>query len=148
MQRSTLSTAWAGFIDEFPWNWFGTHTFRYEKHPLAADKIWKAWLHKILSKVAQLADAEYQQRVWVEGEGTGSLMETLDTLFDDYLFEAFISDNEDEKVFPDDRLNELRALRDALNAYPHYDKPPHEVLTHDPDWTNIRRLAARVISSF
>jgi hypothetical protein len=42
-----LSEAWADFLGRWPWDWFGTHTFRVETHPEAADKVFRVFVSKI-----------------------------------------------------------------------------------------------------
>lgn len=43
---------WERFIDRYVWDWFATFTFRESKHPEAADKVFRAWIHELQSAVA------------------------------------------------------------------------------------------------
>lgn len=51
---------------EWGWDWFGHLTFRDEKHPEAADKIFYKWVHNINRKI-------FGQRYWNRKETDGVL---------------------------------------------------------------------------
>lgn len=45
--QDTFIHVWAEFLDEWPWDWFTTHTFRHEIYPEAANKVWNRWIHQL-----------------------------------------------------------------------------------------------------
>jgi hypothetical protein len=51
---------------EWGWNWYGHLTFRDEKHPEAADKVFMKWVHNINRKV-------FGVRYWNRKETDGVL---------------------------------------------------------------------------
>jgi hypothetical protein len=42
--KSPLEEAWVKFLSPYPWQWFGTFTFREAIHPEAADKKFRYWV--------------------------------------------------------------------------------------------------------
>lgn len=47
-QQSELLEAWVEFLGRWPWDWFGTLTFRGDAiHPESADKRFRVWVSKI-----------------------------------------------------------------------------------------------------
>jgi hypothetical protein len=108
------------------------------------------WLQNILSVVQNFADAEYQERVWIRGEGpeVDSLVEAYCGIFDDYDLEGFIFHCVQNSWLSGDQLNCLRLLRDALNEFRFDDQQPDKIAIGDPAWTIVRELAASTLEKF
>ena len=43
---------WEALLDRYTWDWFATFTFASEKHPEAADKVYRVWMSKLQRSVA------------------------------------------------------------------------------------------------
>lgn len=108
------------------------------------------WLQNILSVVQNFADADYQERVWVRGEGpeADSLTEAYCGIFDDYDIEGFILQCVQYSQLSGDQLNSLRLLRDALKEFGFDDQQPDKIVIGDPAWTVVRELAASTLEKF
>jgi hypothetical protein len=43
---------WEALLGRYEWDWFATFTFESEKHPEAADKVFRVWMSKLQRSVA------------------------------------------------------------------------------------------------
>lgn len=98
---------------------------------------------QVLECLRELADAEFQERVWVRGEGpeVSSFSELVSQLFDDTTLGDRLESG--ETVFGRDAdavLNELSLLLDCFDA----NIDPDALLRH-PRWTTVRQVAARAV---
>lgn len=64
-----LVEGWERFIDRYRWDWFATCTFVEDKHPEAADKVFRVWISELQQAVAGI---NYQKKPrdqvrWVRG---------------------------------------------------------------------------------
>lgn len=46
-KHDQLQEAWADFVNDFPWQWFVTLTFRDEVHPEKAMKLFRVWIRAL-----------------------------------------------------------------------------------------------------
>ena len=106
------------------------------------------WLENILSVVRDLADAEYQDRVWVRGTGqqVDSLTEAYCRLFDDYRLDDFISLCTEKKLITDMQRSVLFSLRNKLNEFKYDEDLTDEEIIRDPRWQSVRELSKGVLS--
>ena len=98
--------------------------------------------------IREIADAEYQQRVWINGEGpeVGSYVEAMCQLFDDHSLDLLISTAKDERLLQPDQIKQLEAFRDALAHYGDVQKSEDDrVIVNDPQWAKIRAHASRFL---
>ena len=67
--QDTFTHVWAEFLDEWPWDWFTTHTFRQEIHPEAANKVWNRWIHQLNRYVfgVRYTNRPYDGVTWARG---------------------------------------------------------------------------------
>jgi hypothetical protein len=105
------------------------------------------WLKNLISVVKVIADQEYQERVWLRGEGpqVDSWDEMICRFFDDYDGDNFVDNHMATAGLSERQQQSLRALRDALNAYSERigDNCPLQTILNDPDWQSIRDLTAK-----
>lgn len=102
----------------------------------------------IRGALRELADADYQQRVWVTGSATevSSMNEAAAALFNDSgLDEALERNNVTFSPSVDTELRELRGmLHSCLSAQAR--RGTVAVIT-SPDWSGLRNKAARILDS-
>ena len=103
------------------------------------------WFKNIQTVLKEFADAEFEERVWVRGEGeeVSDWTEAICKLFDDYRFDDFL-DESWLKLGLSDRLRAaLDNLRSQLNNY--QEKETNAAIAKDPQWHKIRDLAKDVL---
>lgn len=54
-----VQQAYAAWLAQYNWQWFGTFTFRQPPHPERADKVFRYWVHQINQ---QLYGRRYRKR--------------------------------------------------------------------------------------
>jgi hypothetical protein len=100
------------------------------------------WLKNLISVVKVIADQEYQERVWLRGEGpqVDSWDEMICRFFDDYDGDNFVDNHMATAGLSECQQQSLRALRDALNAYSDRigDEYSLQAILNDPAWQDIR----------
>jgi hypothetical protein len=104
------------------------------------------WFKNIQTVLKEFADAEFQERVWVRGEGeeVSDWTEAMCKLFDDYQFDDFL-DESWPKLGLSDRLHAaLDNLRSQLNHYE--EKETSAAIAKDPKWQKIRDLAQDILA--
>lgn len=45
--NAALAQSWVEFLSPYPWDWFGSFTFRNSPHPENADKCWSLWCNEL-----------------------------------------------------------------------------------------------------
>jgi hypothetical protein len=115
------------------------------------------WLQSVLDVVAVFADKEFQERVWVRGDCTGtsriSWEETITQLFDDVRIDGFIADYLDKPEFNNQQRVVIKTLRDRLNNYiSNVEKVdgfviPASVLA-DKEWGLVVEAAGKTLKEF
>lgn len=102
----------------------------------------------IRSALHELADADYQQRVWVTGSATevSSMNEAAAALFNDSgLDEALETNSVTFSLGIDAELREFRGkLRSFLHAQ---DRRGTLAVITSPDWSDLREKAGRILDS-
>ena len=101
--------------------------------------------HLVKEALAELADAPFQQRVWLAGTGpeVGSVVETMSQLFDDSGLGDAI-DAGGEVVFSVEVDELLTALEIEVRSLASGARPPSEILA-DVRLPKIRALAAEAL---
>lgn len=110
----------------------------------------KTWQDVILSIIRNLADQDYQERVWVRGIGPemDSLTEAYCRLFDDNDFEGFISYCASDAMISEHTLSRPQELRDALNSFEFDENQPDAIAINTSGWHKICELAKETLSDF
>lgn len=98
---------------------------------------------QVLICLRELSDPEFQERVWLRGEGpeVSSPAELISQLYDDTALGELLDTSETEPVFSRDAdtiLIELSLLLDEIDPYMDIAE-----LLHHPKWAKVRALAAR-----
>jgi hypothetical protein len=109
------------------------------------------WLRRILDATRDLADVDYQERVWVRGEGpeVDSSTETLIRLLDDYDLPSFIAEAADKAWISNAQLTALRKLEATLARYAAGDQSGDEaVRIARPKWQRVRAAAEATLETF
>ena len=108
------------------------------------------WFANVLSAARVISDAEYQERVWVRGEGpeVDSITEIYCRLFDDFQFDEFLALCKLEALITEKQLAVLRNLRKKLSRFEYDEDLPDEDIIKDPRWQEIREIAKEVLSEF
>lgn len=100
----------------------------------------------VVSALRELADEDYQRRVWVKGSKTevSSLNEATAALFNDSgLDEAFESD---QLAFSHELDADLKRLRDMLRRSLNVESDSGtEVVIVSPEWKVVRQLAGKLL---
>lgn|GEM_PF-1481320 len=100
------------------------------------------WIKSLISVVKVVADKEYQERVWLRGEGpeVDSWDETINRFFDDYDADNFVENHMVAAGLSESQQHSLRDLRDALNRYNDRigDDYLLQTILNDPGWQRIR----------
>jgi hypothetical protein len=100
-----------------------------------------------LSGLRELADAAYQERVWVKGSATevSSLNEAVATLFDDSGLDVALEKN--VVTFTPEIDAELRDLRSMLRAcLNRQSRQTAEDLINSSEWNLVRERAKRLLA--
>lgn len=110
------------------------------------------WIQGLLSVAAEFADKNFQERVWLRGEGPeiSSWEEAMCRFFDDYDVDSLLEKYAKELNLTTTQHSQLSALRDELNKFGKRvgDSPTAEDVLNDPNWTKIRSLASAVHDAF
>jgi hypothetical protein len=105
------------------------------------------WLKKLISVVKDISDKEYQERVWLRGEGpeVDSWEEMICRFFDDYDGDNFVDNHMAPAGLSENQQQSLRSFRDELDAYSERIKDDYSLQTilNDPDWQRIRDVTAK-----
>lgn len=109
------------------------------------------WLAKLLSLVNDVADEEYQKRVWIEGKGpeASSFDEDMCMIFDDYRLDEFIAECQEKGLYAG-KIDKLELLRKALDKFIDKTKSredPRKIISN-PDWVKIREMAGETLRAF
>jgi hypothetical protein len=111
----------------------------------------ETWLRRILEATRDLADENYQQRVWVRGEGpeVDSSTEAICRLVDDYDLPRFLAEAAKKAWLSKSQLTALERLdaalaRDAGNG----ENAEDAIRTQNPEWRKIRKLAKATLEAF
>jgi hypothetical protein len=107
----------------------------------------ETWRRNLVSVIRDLADARYQQRVWVRGAGpeVDSMAETICRFFDDYDVDGFLAASNRGSFLSADQRESLAALRDALDAFLKLRNGDDPGAIRHPKWREIRALAANAL---
>jgi hypothetical protein len=102
----------------------------------------------VLSAARDISDAEYQERVWVRGEGpeVNSIAETYCRLFDDFQFDEFLALFKMEELITEEQLTVLRNFRKQFSRFEYDEDLPDEEIIKDPRWQEIRKIAKEALS--
>lgn len=100
-------------------------------------------IQEIVECLAQLADTEFQERVWVRGEGpeVSSFDEVVCQLLDDSGLGDLLDHERGAAVLGSEAEEELQQLRTLMDGIPEGLNAPL-VLSH-PDWKEIVGVAQR-----
>ena len=103
------------------------------------------WLKNVMNTVREIADPEFQQRVWVDGAGPefSDWTEVMCKLFDDFLFDDFVDRDWQQFGFSSESHQLLVQLREQLNNYE--EKETNAEIVADPKWQQIREFAGKVL---
>ncbi|MDY6803726.1 MAG: hypothetical protein SXA11_07955 [Cyanobacteriota bacterium] len=103
------------------------------------------WLNGIQNAVREIANPEFQERVWVRGEGpeVSSFTEAICRLFDDYNFDNFLDEHWQNFGFSSKLYPMLDELRNRLNEYE--EKETDAEIVRDERWDEIREFAKVVL---
>jgi hypothetical protein len=111
----------------------------------------EAWLVRILDATRDLADAGYQERVWVRGEGpeVDSSTEALSRLIDDYDLASFLAEAAEKGWISNEQLAALRRLDAVLARYAINGENANDAgMIQSPGWQKIRKLATATLEAF
>lgn len=103
------------------------------------------WLNGIQNAIREIANHEFQERVWVRGEGpeVSSFTEAICRLFDDYNFDDFLDEHWHNFGFSSQLYPMLDELRNRLNEYE--EKETDAEIVRDERWDEIREFAKVVL---
>ena len=106
----------------------------------------ETWRRNLVSVIRDLADASYQERVWVRGTGpeVDSMAEAICRFFDDYDVDGFLAASAARSMLSADQLESLTALRDALDAFKQGKAADAGAIRH-PKWLEVQGLAAEAL---
>jgi hypothetical protein len=111
----------------------------------------ETWVRRILEVIRNLADEEYQERVWVRGNGpeVDSSTEAVCRLVDDYDLATFLDEAAKNAWVSKDQIAALQRLdvalaRDASNG----EDPDDATRIQSPGWKKIRKLAKATLEAF
>jgi len=130
--------------------WLHFRLSRAETTTMNENYSYLEWLENIRSMLREFADAEYQVRVWVTGEGleVSSYSDAICGLFDDYGFDEFLSFSSDQYLLNKEQIGALEIFRDAINEF--NDTQPRESdeeIVQNPRWADVRAKASAALST-
>lgn len=112
----------------------------------------ETWLENVLSVVCDLADVDYQERVWVRRQGpeTDSSTEAICRLFDDYDLEGFLAECARKRRLSEDQLEALSTFAAAAERFVRHDdgRIDDAARIANPEWQELRALARRTLEPF
>ncbi len=103
------------------------------------------WINWIKEELQEISDKEFQERVWVNGQGSemSSYIEVMNRLFDDKRFNEFI-DKAHLLGLNHELIKELSELSGQLENYNDKNKS-HAEIVKDIKWGEIRDKAKLVL---
>ena len=105
------------------------------------------WKECVLSTIVQIGDREFQERVWLRGDGpeVSSWEEIICTLYGDCQFKEFIEECLALGVHLN-LVNELRVFGIKLDSYLQRtpETMPASDVLQDPEWATIVEHAQRI----
>ena len=107
----------------------------------------ETWRRNLVSAIRDLADAGYQERVWVRGAGpeVDSMSEAICRFFDDYDVDGFLAVSARGSVLSADQRASLTTLRDALDTFLKQGKADDRRAIRQPKWQEIQELAVAAL---
>lgn len=103
---------------------------------------YREWIGGLLSIVKEIADKDFQERVWLQGRGieVSSWEEMLCKFFDDYDADNFVDNHMDAAGLSVQQQHAMKDLRDALNNYSDRIGDSYSVqqILDDSEWHRIR----------
>jgi hypothetical protein len=109
------------------------------------------WLRRLLGATRDLADIDYQERVWVRGEGpeVDSSTEAICRLVDDYDLATFLAQAAENAWVSKDQLRVLQRLDAAHARYAITGEDADDATRiQSPGWHKIRKLAKATLETF
>ncbi len=96
----------------------------------------ETWLRRIRDATRDVADEDYQERVWLRGEGPRSISSTeaVCRLVDDYDLPTFLAEAADTAWISNDQLTALGRLDAALTRYAINGEDADDARTQTPGW--------------
>jgi hypothetical protein len=109
----------------------------------------ETWRRNLVSVIKDLADAGYQERVWVRGAGpeVDSMTEAVSRFFDDYDVDGFLAASARGSILSAGQQASLTTLRDALDAFHKRGRINDRSAIRQPEWREIQELAAEALSA-
>ena len=106
------------------------------------------WLDSIDELFDELSSREFQNRVWVQGDGPeiSSYTELMCGLFNDYSFDSFVEDSWQEFRLSDFLRSKLRQIKLLLTNYNKDDLLTDAQIVNDPKWLEIVEAAGEVLT--
>jgi hypothetical protein len=111
----------------------------------------ETWLTHILEAIRDLADEDYQERVWVRGEGSevDSSTEAVCRLIDDYDLPTFLVEAAKKAWISKHQLTALEKLDAALTCYAINGEDAGDATRiQTPERQRIRKLAKATLETF
>ena len=111
----------------------------------------ETWLRRILEAIRDLADEEYQERVWVRGNGpeVDSSTEAVCRLVEDYDLATFLDEAAKNAWVSKDQIAALQRLDVALARHASNGGDAEDATRiQSPGWQQIRNLAKKTIEDF
>jgi hypothetical protein len=111
----------------------------------------ETWLRRILEAIRDLADEEYQERVWVRGNGpeVDSSTEAVCRLVEDYDLATFLDEAAKNAWVSKDQVAALHRLDVALARYASNGEEADDAIRiQSPEWRKIRKLAKVTLEAF
>ena len=101
-----------------------------------------------------IADSDYQQRVWIEGQGNeiSSYDDEIERFFDDYAADELLAGKWIK--FADTTPKQLNALREFRDVFDRFDKTLHrgyhkdEDVLSNPEWERVREVARKTLAAW
>ena len=111
----------------------------------------ETWLRRILEAIRDLADEQYQERVWVRGNGpeVDSSTEAVCRLVEDYDLATFLDEAAKNAWVSKDQIAALQRLDVALARHASNGGDAEDATRiQSPGWQQIRKLAKKTIEAF
>jgi hypothetical protein len=112
----------------------------------------ETWLKSLLSVIRDLADEQYQERVWVRGQGpeVDSSTEAICRLFDDYDFEGFLAHCSKTRLLSSSQREALQTFAAAARQFAsrNHDRLDDAARISTPEWRELRALAQQALEPF
>lgn len=112
----------------------------------------ETWLRRILATIQDLADRDYQERIWIRGEGpeADSSTEAICRLVHDYDLQGFLARAGAARWLSQAELEALQNLERSVSWYlTHHCTPADDAARLvTPEWRRLRCLAQRTMDTF